>query len=525
MQVQSNLESELQWLKENLNAALSQEQPPNGGGSPGLEKKQGILSGFNYAPAEHRKLVQNRRPGEQRVYEFGGGLNRRGQNSTLSTVTEVGAMEVEMFRVEEVAPLTAAELAQQQAENRTRGVPLSPMNTLGSFPRHQEHVVPLPPPINSSGAGAGAGGSRPPLAPYNSNNMPNTSAYSSNSGYKNNINKGGDPRRQSEGADVDAMIMEMDDYDALFAAAENQLAAKATTSVDSGGGYSNNNNSSDSNNCNNSVLREAEQRLARLQRELADITSQLDQASDKETKKRLRHQKTAREDEVDDAEDAVVAAKSSGSGSGSGNGNGNGSGNMSMTIQQQQQQQQQQQHQHGHASSNNNSGGGGGGSSGFSGSFADWAQQQPGVATGAYQQPLQMVPQQQQQQQQGYVDNGSSSSKQTPIGQSFGKTAGLSVRDHRVEMKRIFGHSNFRQGQKECIEAALEGKDVFCLMPTGGGKSIVYQLPAVCCEGLSVVFSPLVSLIQDQVDSMNAVNIRAVYVLSLPPPLSLSHGG
>ena len=49
-------------------------------------------------------------------------------------------------------------------------------------------------------------------------------------------------------------------------------------------------------------------------------------------------------------------------------------------------------------------------------------------------------------------------------------------------------------------------------MPTGGGKSIVYQLPAVCCHGLAVVFSPLVSLIQDQVDQMEALGIGCMYV-------------
>jgi bloom syndrome protein len=56
----------------------------------------------------------------------------------------------------------------------------------------------------------------------------------------------------------------------------------------------------------------------------------------------------------------------------------------------------------------------------------------------------------------------------------------------------------------------LTGQDVFCLMPTGGGKSLIYQLPAYCCPGLAVVFSPLVSLIQDQVDAMKALGIRAV---------------
>jgi len=61
-----------------------------------------------------------------------------------------------------------------------------------------------------------------------------------------------------------------------------------------------------------------------------------------------------------------------------------------------------------------------------------------------------------------------------------------------------------------CVEAALQGRDVFCLMPTGGGKSVVYQLPAWCCPGITVVFSPLISLIQDQVEAMKAIKIRAV---------------
>jgi superfamily II DNA helicase RecQ len=82
------------------------------------------------------------------------------------------------------------------------------------------------------------------------------------------------------------------------------------------------------------------------------------------------------------------------------------------------------------------------------------------------------------------------------------------MKDPQKEMKSMFGHNGFRVGQRECVEAALNGRDVFCLMPTGGGKSVVYQLPAWCTPGLSVVFSPLLSLIQDQVDALNEINIK-----------------
>ena len=88
------------------------------------------------------------------------------------------------------------------------------------------------------------------------------------------------------------------------------------------------------------------------------------------------------------------------------------------------------------------------------------------------------------------------------------------VKDHNAEMKNVFGHNGFREGQKECVEAALSGRDVFCLMPTGGGKSVVYQLPAWCTPGLAVIFSPLISLIQDQVDALTAIGIRSVFMSS-----------
>lgn len=88
------------------------------------------------------------------------------------------------------------------------------------------------------------------------------------------------------------------------------------------------------------------------------------------------------------------------------------------------------------------------------------------------------------------------------------------LKDPQTEMKSMFGHNGFRVGQRECVEAALHGRDVFCLMPTGGGKSVVYQLPAWCTPGLAVVFSPLLSLIQDQVDALNEINIKAVFLSS-----------
>ena len=89
------------------------------------------------------------------------------------------------------------------------------------------------------------------------------------------------------------------------------------------------------------------------------------------------------------------------------------------------------------------------------------------------------------------------------------------TKDPKTEIRTVFGHNRgFRQGQWECIDAALQSRDVFCLMPTGGGKSMVYQLPAWCNIGISIVFSPLLSLIQDQCDAMNAISIRAVYMTS-----------
>jgi bloom syndrome protein len=93
-------------------------------------------------------------------------------------------------------------------------------------------------------------------------------------------------------------------------------------------------------------------------------------------------------------------------------------------------------------------------------------------------------------------------------------SSGGDVLDHKNENRRKFGHSSFRPGQQMVIENALKGQDVFVLMPTGGGKSLCYQLPAWCCPGLSVVISPLLSLIQDQVQSMTKLGVESVFLSS-----------
>ncbi|MBQ2680213.1 MAG: DNA helicase RecQ [Firmicutes bacterium] len=86
--------------------------------------------------------------------------------------------------------------------------------------------------------------------------------------------------------------------------------------------------------------------------------------------------------------------------------------------------------------------------------------------------------------------------------------------DRKEYLKEYFGYTEFRKGQEEIIEKVLSGRDVCAIMPTGAGKSLCFQLPALMMDGVTLVVSPLISLMKDQVESLRQMGIRACFVNS-----------
>src|SRR5690606_28400091 len=81
-------------------------------------------------------------------------------------------------------------------------------------------------------------------------------------------------------------------------------------------------------------------------------------------------------------------------------------------------------------------------------------------------------------------------------------------------LQRVFGHAAFRGAQAAIVEHVSSGGDALVLMPTGGGKSLCYQLPALLRDGTGIVLSPLIALMQDQVEALRQLGVRAAYLNS-----------
>ncbi|BBH21473.1 DNA helicase RecQ [Paenibacillus baekrokdamisoli] len=84
----------------------------------------------------------------------------------------------------------------------------------------------------------------------------------------------------------------------------------------------------------------------------------------------------------------------------------------------------------------------------------------------------------------------------------------------RQMLKQVYGFDSFRKGQEDIIGGLLEGRDTLAILPTGGGKSVCYQLPALLLPGTTIVVSPLISLMKDQVDALNRLGVSAAYLNS-----------
>jgi len=91
---------------------------------------------------------------------------------------------------------------------------------------------------------------------------------------------------------------------------------------------------------------------------------------------------------------------------------------------------------------------------------------------------------------------------------------GKKMSDKLSVLKDYFGHDSFRDGQEQIVDALLDGRDTLCIMPTGAGKSMCYQIPALLFDGVTIVVSPLISLMRDQVGSLVQSGVPAAYINS-----------
>jgi ATP-dependent DNA helicase RecQ len=92
--------------------------------------------------------------------------------------------------------------------------------------------------------------------------------------------------------------------------------------------------------------------------------------------------------------------------------------------------------------------------------------------------------------------------------------AGVAPREAATVLHHVFGYDAFRGQQQDIIEHVVGGGDALVLMPTGGGKSLCYQIPALVRNGTGVVISPLIALMQDQVDALRTLGVRADFLNS-----------
>ena len=90
----------------------------------------------------------------------------------------------------------------------------------------------------------------------------------------------------------------------------------------------------------------------------------------------------------------------------------------------------------------------------------------------------------------------------------------MQEKDYLSILRKYWGYEDFRGIQREVIESIGAGRDTLCLMPTGGGKSITFQVPALAMKGVCIVFTPLISLMKDQVEALRRRGIKAAYITS-----------